>query len=239
MAWAVTSELRKFDEAIEFFAGKFPLTKALIAELGEHSGPRAWTVAGVSQLEIVQQTHASLLRAIENGTPFAEWQKEAEASLTKAWGKRDSARLRTIFVNATQQANNAGRWAQQTDPEVLSLRPFGMYDSVVDDRTSEFCRTWDGVILPLEEFAKRNACPQTHHLCRASIRSLRPGDAKDRGGTTAKPPTVKASKGFGEAPTTAMWKPDRAKYDPQIWNEYERKAAALEETAKRPLKKTA
>jgi SPP1 gp7 family putative phage head morphogenesis protein len=238
VTWRITAEPERFDEAVEFFSAKVPLTQELIDELGEHAGPRAWTIAGVTQLDVVQFVHDELERAIESGIPFEEWQATVADTLTEAWGKRDSARMLTVFINCTQQSYNAGRWAQMTDPQVLELRPFGMYDSVVDTRTSPFCRAWDGVILPLEEFAERGACPQTHHRCRAGIRSLRKGDADRRGGPTKALPTDKADEGFGGEPTTTRWTPDRARYDRQLWNEYKRKAAELEESPRPRMKKT-
>ena len=236
MTWQVTSEPLRFDEAVEWFGNRFPITEEIAAELGEYAGPRAWKIAGVAQLDIVQDVHSSLERAIATGIPFEEWQDEVEEALTKAWGRKDTARLETIFINATQSSYNAGRWSQMTDPAVLPLRPFGMYDSVLDTRTTPFCRAWDGVILPLEEFAERGACPQTHHRCRAGIRSLRPAEVKRRGGVTQKVPDDKAADGFGAAPTVADWKPDRSKYSPEIWNTYGEKAAELEKSPRRLAK---
>lgn len=238
MTFRVTAEPERFEEAISWFADRFPLTEELAAELADYAGPRAWTIAGVTQLEVVQFVHDELERAIADGIPFEEWQKTVEPRLTEAWGRRDSARMQTVFINATQQSYNAGRWAQMTDPSVLSLRPYGLYDSVVDDRTSPFCRAWDGVILPLEEFAARGACPQTHHRCRASIRNIRKTDADRRGGQSTTLPSERAADGFGAAPTTARWQPDQAKYEPTIWNEYQRKAAELEKSPRPRMKKT-
>jgi SPP1 gp7 family putative phage head morphogenesis protein len=235
VTWSVTAEPLKFEEAVEWFGNRFPITDDIAEELGSYAGPRAWKIAGVAQLEIVQDVHDSLERAIANGIPFEEWQDEVEASLTKAWGRKDSPRMLTIFINSTQQSYGAGRWQQMQ--EVKSLRPFGMYDSVLDDRTTPFCKAWDGVILPLDEFAERGACPQTHHRCRAGIRSLRASEVDRRGGVS-KAPSEKAPEGWGAAPTTADWQPDRSKYDPKIWNTFEAKREALEKSPRPKLKKT-
>lgn len=236
MTWRVTTEPDRFDEAVEWFAGRFPITEELEASLGEFAGPRAWTIAGVTQLDVVQYVHSSLERAIADGVPFATWQAEVEDRLIEAWGKRDSARLETVFINATQQSYNAGRWEQMNDPDVVRFRPFGMYDAVIDDFTTVFCRNWDGKILPIQEFAQRGACPQTHHRCRAGIRSLRPSEAERRGGVSTTLPSETAAPGFGQDPSKSSWKPEPKKYDAGLFAEYERKRAELEETAKRPLK---
>jgi len=236
MAWAVTAEPQRFDEAVAWFANRFPVTEELSEALGSYAGERAWKIAGVAQLEIVQSAHRSLEAAIASGIPFEDWKEEVEEELVRAWGGKNSARLETIFVNACQQSQNAGRWSQMNEPTVLALRPFGMYDSVRDTRTSPFCNAWDGTILPLQEFAERGACPQTHHRCRANIRSMRASDVDGRGGPTKTTPTIKADKGFGAPPTVADWHPDRSKYDPKIWNAYQEKAAELEKSPRRLAK---
>ena len=238
--WRITAEPLRFDEAVDAFASKVPLTEDLISELAEHAGPRAWTIAGVTQLEVVQFVHGSLEKAIADGVPFETWQAEVDDALTKAWGKRDSPRMLTVFINANQGAYNAGRYAQQTDPEMLKLRPFGMYDSVVDGGTTDFCLAWDGKILPIQEFVKRGAHPATHHRCRAGIRSMRASEVDRGGGPTPASalPTGKAPKGWGGDPTTTRFRPEPAKYDRQLWNEYQRKAAELEKSPRAPLKKT-
>lgn len=234
MTWNVTAEPTRFDEAVAFFAEKVPLTDGLVAELAEHAGPRAWTISGVTQLEVVQSVHDSLERAIASGIPYDEWAKQVEPELTKAWGRKNSSRLETIFINATQQSYNAGRWEQMLAPEVRDLRPFGFFDDVEDSRETDICRALGGTILPLEEFAERGLCPQLHHRCRSQIRGIRPSDAARRGGVTTKLPDVKPADGFGEIPTRAAWQPDASKHDPKLWAEYQRKAADIAENAKRP-----
>lgn len=235
MTWSVTAEPQRFDAAVEWFGGRVPLTPELVAELAEHAGPRAWTVAGVTQLDIVQSVHASLERAIANGTPFEEWQKQAEASLTKAWGRKDSPRMLTVFINSSQQSMNAGRWSQMVDPAVLALRPYGFFDGVVDERQSPQCRECDGTILPLDHPWWSTHSPQLHHRCRSSIRNMRESEVKRRGGVTASPSTSTASPGFGAIPSEVAWQPDPAKYAPALWREYAAKAADIAANAPRPV----
>ncbi len=225
--WRVTADPDRFDEAVAFFESRFPVTEEVRDALDEYAGERAWTIAGVAQLEIVNDVHESLTRAIANGTPLDTWKKEVEASLTDAWGKSDSARIDTIFINATQQSYNAGRWRQMQDPEVKALRPYGFFDGVNDSRQSPICKKWDGTILPIDEFADRGACPQLHHRCRSQIRSIRESEARRRG-ITETPPDIEAAEGFGAAPTEAQWKPDPKKYPNVLWAEFQRKTKTQE-----------
>lgn len=232
MTWTVTAEPSRLDEAVEWFGNRFPVTDQIAEELGEYAGPRAWKIAGVAQLEVVQQVHESIERAIASGIPLEQWQREIEDELTEAWGRRDSHRIETIFRNATQQSYNAGRWRQMTDPSVSALRPYGMYDAVVDSRTTPLCRAWDGTIRPIHEFAALGMCPQTHHRCRAGLRTLRTSDAERRG-ITEELPDDRAAEGFGRAPTESDWQPDPSKYDAALFGTYETKRSEIERDAER------
>lgn len=237
MSWSATADVERFDDAVEWFANRFPITEELADELGDYAGPRAWTVAGVAQLDIVMQVHASILRALSRGTPFDEWKREISATLTAAWGAKNAHRIETIFRNATSQALSAGRWRQITDPDVMTLRPYGLFDAVLDARTSDICEEWDGTILPLDEFAQRGAVPQLHHRCRSQIRSITQREAFRRG-VTDRLPDATAQTGFGKAPTEADWSPDSRDYSASLFAEYERKRAELERKAKRKKAKT-
>jgi SPP1 gp7 family putative phage head morphogenesis protein len=232
----VTAEPERFDEAVEWFAARFPITEQLSEALGDYAGERGWTIAGVAQLDVVNDVHASLTRAIESGIPFEEWRAEVRDKLTAAWGRPNSPRIETIFRNATSQSYNAGRWRQMHEPSVLALRPFGMFDGVDDSRQSPICRAWDGKILPLEEFAARDACPQLHHRCRSSIRSMRAAEAERRGVTTT-PPTEQADEGFGREPTGPPWQPKQDTYPAALWSSYQDKAQDLRENSKRRIAK--
>lgn len=160
-----TADPERFEPAIEWFRSRVPMTREMVDALGGYSGSRAWTITGVAQLNIVQDVHESLARAIEKGTPLKQWQDEIEKTLTDAWGRQNAPRIETIYRNATQQALNAGRWREMQDPDIKAIRPFGFFDAIDDLKTSDFCRRWNKTVLPLDEFAKRRACPQCHHRC--------------------------------------------------------------------------
>jgi len=233
MSWAVTADVTEFPEAAAWFRSKFPVTQQIAQALGDYAGPRAFTIAGVEQLEVVTAAFESLARAVESGVPLETWKREIEADLTAAWGSKNSARLELVFRNATSQAYNAGRWRQMNEPAVRAFRPFGFFDGVTDSRQSDFCRAWDGTILPLEKFAELGACPQCHHGCRSQIRSMREREAMRRG-VTLQPPSDQASPGFGAAPTESEWRPDPAKYPRELFSEYQLKRSELERTTARP-----
>ena len=232
MTWRVTAEPSLFDEAVDWFANRTIVTKKTANRLGDYSAGRAFTIAGVAQLDVINEVHASIGRAIESGIPFEEWQRATEDTLTRAWGQRDSFRVETIFRNATSQAHNAGRWDQMQDPDVKRFRPYGMFDGVVDSRTSAICRPLDGTILPLDDPWWETHSPQLHHRCRSSIRSLRATDAERRG-ISKTAPEIDADTGFGKIPTAEQWAPDKSKYPPSLFAEYTTKRKQIERDTKR------
>lgn len=124
MPWSATAEVAGFDEALDYFKKRLPITTAKLAEMGDRARDRAFWITGVAQLDVVAQVHKSIIDALKNGTPFEEWQKEIGPKLTEAWGQKNAWRCEVIYRNATQQAYIAGRMAQLRDPAVLALRPF-------------------------------------------------------------------------------------------------------------------
>lgn len=240
MAFAVTAEPLLFAEAVEYFARKFPMTEELAEQFAEYAGSRAWTIAGVTQLDIVLSVHESLTEAIAKGIPFAEWQKSVAPMLTKAWGKRDAPRMQTVFRNAVQSALNAGRWQQMTEPAVKALRPFVMFDGIADARQSPICKEWDGTILSIDDPSM--PVPPLHHRCRSSLRNLTEKQARERG-ITSQPPKISPQPGFGEPPDLSEWAPNPGDYPRALFEEYERKREQIARTAKRrkpkPKKKAA
>jgi hypothetical protein len=234
VSWGATAEVGRFAEAIEWFLARFPVTDEIAEALSDYAGSRAWKIAGVAQLEVVQDVHDSIGKAIETGIPFDEWKKQVAPQLTAAWGRPDSFRVETIFRNAAQQSYNAGRWRQMHHPDVVALRPYGYFDGVSDSRQTDICKAWDETILPLSEFARLKACPQMHHRCRSNLRSITKREAERRGGVTSSPPTVKAQDGFGDAPVMADWQPDPERYEPAAYAEHERKREQIAAKARRP-----
>jgi SPP1 gp7 family putative phage head morphogenesis protein len=233
MSRAVTADVEEFPEAAEFFRSRFPVTGAIADALGAYAGPRAWTIAGVAQLDVVLTVWESLLRALEAGTPFADWKREIEDTLTQAWGKRNSPRLETIFRNATSSSYNAGRWRQMNEPAIVAVRPYVMFDGIDDSRQSEICNERDGTIVPLHDAWVSANHPPLHHRCRSSLRNLTEREALRRG-VTKKETTTDPQEGFGKTPDQDQWRPDPSKYPRDLFDEYQLKRSELQRQTRRP-----
>jgi SPP1 gp7 family putative phage head morphogenesis protein len=216
--WTVTAEVGRFDEALDFFRTRTVLTKAEALRLDTDARTRAFWIGGGLQLAQVQSVFDEITKAIESGEPFEEWRKRVRGTL------RNDAHAETVFRNATQRSYSAGRWRQMNDPDVVEARPYFMFDAVLDSRTTQICRPLDATILPADHDFWKTHCPPLHHRCRSGIRSLRKTDAENRGITNV-PPLIDADEGFGLPPDAQpVWKPSRAKNDPVLVDELERKS---------------
>src|SRR5690606_14826431 len=203
MTWAVSADVERFDEALEWFLGRTILTDEQRRAIPARARARSFWIAGVAQLDVVQDVFDELDKAIANGEPFEEFRKRVQSKLTAAWGKEDPARIETIFRNAAQSSYNAGRWAQMTEPSVAEFRPFWMYDAIQDDRTTPLCKELDGTILHHQDAFWDTHIPPLHHSCRSSIRNLRRAEAERRGITTTRP-DAPVPEGWGLSPRVAQ-----------------------------------
>lgn len=219
MAWSVTAEVGRFDEAVEWFQSRVVLTEEQALELDLDARQRAFWVGGGLQLTQVQRVFDEIGKALESGEPFEDWRKRVRTLL------RDDAHAETVFRNAAQRAYSAGRWRQMTDPDVIKWRPYFMFDAVLDSRTTDICRPLDATVLPADHQFWQTHVPPLHHRCRSGIRSLRKADAERRGITNV-PPAIDPDKGFGLPPNAqSVWKPDPAKFDPALRRELDAKEA--------------
>jgi hypothetical protein len=113
-----------------------------------------------------------------------------------------------------------------------------MFDGIQDERQSEYCEPLNGVVLPMEEFAKRGWIPPLHHACRSGIRSLRKKQAERQEKFGQPPPKdAKAQEGWGSPPGETEWKPDTTKYPPELRKQVEKELARVDEIAPMPVPK--
>lgn len=225
MTWAVSADVERFDEALEWFLGRTILTDEQRRAIPASARARSFWIAGVAQLDVVQDVFDELDKAITAGEPFEEFQKRVRDKLTKAWGRDNPARIETIFRNAAQSSYNAGRWAQMTEPSVAKFRPYFMYDAILDDATTPICKGLNGTILHHEDPFWDTHWPPLHHRCRSSIRNLRRTEAERRGITTTRP-DAPVPEGWGLSPRVAQhkeWRPEPGSRDQVLLAELEKK----------------
>lgn len=192
-----------FAEALNFFQAKDIVTPDEWDRLSDQARKRAFSVAGVTKASIIGQAWKAIDTALAKGTTFGDFQAEVGPALERAWGgsvKAPNWRLETIFRTNVQSAYSAGRYQVTMDPDIVELRPFRMFDAIMDSRTSAVCEACDGTILPLDDPWWSGHLPPCHHACRSGFISLSPRQA-DKRGVTKKPSGVASAEGFGTPPS--------------------------------------
>lgn len=226
----VESDPLRFQEAIDAFLKRVPMTDDEYADLDEAEQEFAFTVANVAQADIVAQVYEAIADAISDGTTLEDFQGAVGDSLTAAWGGDDPGRVENIFRTNMMDAYNSGRYAQQTAPATADARPYGRWDVIEDSRTSEdICMPIGlaNVIVRLDSAWAQRHYPPLHYCCRTIVTGLSKEEAEDAG-ITGSPPDVEPLPGFGSAPAGvgSDWEPDPSDYPDAIGSELDDKLDA-------------
>lgn len=213
----ITNDPIRFQEAIDALRDKVPMTQELFDQLTEEERQFAFTVANVTQADLVTDVLEAMETAVRDGTTFEEFQASDVADrLTEAWGG-EGGRLEGLFRTTTMSAYNQGRFAQMTAPETLKARSYWRFDAIRDAVTCPICGPCNGVILPADHPWWRTRYPCLHPGCRCLVVPMTQKEAEDSGITTS-PPDVTPVAGFGKAPSVrgSDYEPDPADYPDAI-----------------------
>lgn len=93
--WKVSAEPQRFAEATTWFRNRVPMTADEWRELEESARRKAFTVANVAQLDLVNDVYQALEKAIEEGQGYGEFQEEIAGKLEEAW--RSAGVMRTCM----------------------------------------------------------------------------------------------------------------------------------------------
>lgn len=223
MSWAASADPVDFDEAIAWHRDRVHLTKAQWDKLVAYAKKKAFTVAGVAQLDMVSEVWRAIDRALDQGTTLTDFKKAIGEHLQNAWQGTVAApgsRVETIFRTNVQLAYSAGRYEQAV--EVKDERPYWMFDALLDSRASEICEECDGTVRPADDPWWRTHQPPLHHNCRSSLTTLTPERAGERG-VSKRGPAVPARDGFGQPPSQDDWEPDASAYPRELWSAFKSK----------------
>ncbi|MCX6076418.1 MAG: phage minor head protein [Campylobacterales bacterium] len=133
------------DEAIAYLKNKGFKLSFNYDELKNEAHHKAFTVAKVTRLDLLNDIHEAITKSLKDGTSFAEFQKNLQPTLEKKgwWGTQDivnpktgevktinigANRLRTIYETNTRMAYNVAREEQM---DALPLSVYRRYVSVL------------------------------------------------------------------------------------------------------------
>ena len=158
-----------FDEAIEYFGARIPMTPEQFAGLSEEAKAKAFTVGGVARMDLCEGIHKAVLKAIEDGETLGDFQGRinelfAAQGLTAAEEGLGAWRMETIFRNNVQTAYNVGRHNQMVD--MKDEFPYWEYDAVNDGNTRPEHGIHDGKVYPVDHPFWDTWYPMNGHNCR-------------------------------------------------------------------------
>ena len=181
----ITVKARPPKEARQFWESRVPVTADDFAKLTEQARQRAFVVSGLARQELVDELHASILHAYEEGLSIGEWRKRARALLS-ADGDTPAAllkrhRLDTIFRTNLQTGYQAGRYAQMM--ETVEDRPIWRISAVLDRSTRPGHAAVHGKCYPANHEFWTQFFPPNGFNCRCTVSTLTAEQAERRGYT--------------------------------------------------------
>ena len=210
------------EEALAWFQAKGYAITWGWRDMDAAAHARAFTVAGVTKLDVLADIRGELTRTMQEGTTLADFKKRLIPRLqTKGWwGKQAQTdmdtgemrgkgltprRLETIFRANVQSAYMAGRWKQQI--EDANNRPWWQYVAILDGRTRPQHAALNGRIFRYDDPFWRSHYPPNGFNCRCPA---------PRGCGTRRPPCPTApgavrssSKGAAASRSSPARKPGR------------------------------
>lgn len=230
MTWDVSADPDRFEEASSWFEKRVPGVDTGQAE--DRARGNAFRIAGMLELDAVQIVFDEITRALDKGESFETFRERVVEKLNTLAPK--GAHLETVFRNWAQTSYNTGRFVQMSEPALAKVRPYWMFDTILDDRTTSVCKVCNGTIKLHDDPWWDNHWPPQHHRCRSSVRSIRASEAVRRGITETDPAAGTPVPGtFGKSPRVrddvANSTPRESDHDPAVWSEFQRKQALMRE----------
>jgi SPP1 gp7 family putative phage head morphogenesis protein len=157
-------------------------------EMLDEAHDKAFTVAKVMRLDILQDLRGAVAETMDKGLTFQDFRKSLEPTLRSKgwWGKKEILnpatgelrmaqlgsvrRLETIYEQNVQTIYSAGRYRSQMDG--AASRPFWMFVVVMDVRTSRICSPLAGQIFRYDDPIWASLYPPNHFRCRTRVRAL-------------------------------------------------------------------
>lgn len=172
-------------EAIEYFKGKGYTFSWDWQDTVKESHAKAFTVAKVLRMDILQDIRGEVQRALDEGITFEEFRRDLEPRLKAKgwWGKKmvgdgqggqmvqlgSPHRLRTIYGTNLQTAYMTGR--KKALLENAEDRPYWMYVAVLDGKTRPAHRAMHGKVFHHEDPVWKLG-PPFGFRCRCRVRAL-------------------------------------------------------------------
>lgn len=185
----------KPQDAIKYFEEKGYRISWNWQDTWQEAHAKAFTIAKMTQLDLLQDTKAIVQKAINEGWTEKQFIKQAAPMLKSKgwWGKetiKDEAgeekviqkgspyRLKTIYRTNVQTSYMAGRYKQQIDS--VDIQPFWEYVAILDNRTRPEHRELNGKVFKYDDPFWDNFYPPNGWGCRCRVKAVDEDYLKDK-----------------------------------------------------------
>lgn len=220
---AITRGDMTFEEAVEYFKGRIPVSADVFYSIAEQYRGLAFTVSGYTKAQILKRFYDEILAALEDGNTLSEFRSRMNAFLQdEGYEGLDPLQADLIFRTNIQTAYNAGHYEQMTDPGVMKLRPYWQYDAVLDSHTRPSHLAMDGKVFPADHPVWDTWFPPNGFRCRCTVRTLSKRQVEARGLTVEdKFPAIAPDPHFGTNPAKVQFEPDLKGYPDALVKAYQ------------------
>jgi SPP1 gp7 family putative phage head morphogenesis protein len=169
-----------FEGAIRRLRNLTPMTRAAFDGLRQQYKMQAFTVAGTSDVRLIESIHKALVDAVASGQTEQDYKKQVRALATDT-GVEDlsSFAIETVFHTNVQTAYMNGRFQQMRDPAVAAALPYWQYNTAGDDRVRPAHAALDGFVAHNQDPVWRRIYPPCGYNCRCGVTSLMADEAPD------------------------------------------------------------
>lgn len=176
--FAVTAEPVTFKEQIDFLRQKRPKPSKRWQDVLKGDHDRAFVVAAVTDIELLEGIQQALIDSRENGTGLKDFTARIDELAAKhGWdipGDRDW-RIRAIFETNMRTSFMAGRLRQMRDPDVVKMRPYWQYihgDTRIPTSPRPQHLGWNGLVLMWDDPWWDIHFPPNDWMCSCGVRTL-------------------------------------------------------------------
>lgn len=177
-----TREDMTFEEAVDYFKERVPVTAKQFYKLADEYRNLAFTVGGYTKAQILKRFYDEILAALEEGNTLSQFQANMNEFLeSEGYEGLEPLQADNIFRANVQTAYSVGHYEQMTDPDVLAMRPFWEYDAVEDEHTRPSHLAMNGKVFPADSPVWDTWYPPNGFRCRCTVRSLSKREVEKRG----------------------------------------------------------
>jgi SPP1 gp7 family putative phage head morphogenesis protein len=212
-----------FEEAVDYFKGRVPVTSEIFYSIAERYRGLAFTVSGYTKAQILKRFYDELLAALEDGNTLSEFRSRMNDFLeSEGYEGLDPLQADNIFRTNVQTAYNVGHYEQMTDPGVMRLRPYWQYDAVNDAHTRPSHLAMDGRVFPADHPVWNTWFPPNGFRCRCTVKTLSKRQVEARGLTVeeALPSGIAPDPHFATNPAKVKFSPDLKGYPEPLVKAY-------------------